>query len=202
MDKKKIIIGVVVIVVIAVVVGVILALGGKNTGQLGSTTNNITASSTANQIQQANQQVAQQLGEQAAPNSNGTVIGTKNLTDINGNTVTPSSTTNASGTPATPKPVSNIPTVTLTFGNHKITPSQFTATAGSQLTIILTSNGDEPNHLFIFDDPTLSSASLGISGKETRQMTIRVPSTPGSYGFHCDTPGHRDAGEVGTMIVK
>ena len=202
MDKKKIIIGVVVIVVVAVVVGVLLALNNKNAGPSGSTTNTITASSTTNQIQQANQQVAQQLGEQVAPNSNGTVIGTKNLTDMSGKTITTSNTTNASGTPATPLPVSNIPSVTLTFGNHKITPSQFTATAGSQLTIILTSNGDEPNHLFIFDDPILSSASLGLSGKETRQMTIRVPSTPGSYAFHCDTPGHRDAGEVGTMIVK
>lgn len=80
-------------------------------------------------------------------------------------------------------------------------PAQIEVKAGQPLSVALTSV-DAKTHFFVFDDPSLSAVTLAIGPGETRVITFNAPSKTGDYKFRCDTPGHTQTGEIGTMSVK
>ncbi|HEX6206848.1 MAG TPA: cupredoxin domain-containing protein [Actinomycetota bacterium] len=76
-------------------------------------------------------------------------------------------------------------------------PSELSAEAGS-ITVELTSE-EGINHTFVVEeagDEVVASADPG----QTDTGTIELEA--GSYTFHCDVPGHRDAGMEGTLTVE
>lgn len=79
-------------------------------------------------------------------------------------------------------------------------PKTFEVKAGQLVTLSVTSI-DSITHVFMFDDPSLAAVAVGIGPDETRAITFNAPKA-GTYGFHCDVPGHAARGEAGTMIVK
>ncbi|HUX36164.1 MAG TPA: cupredoxin domain-containing protein [Candidatus Paceibacterota bacterium] len=79
-------------------------------------------------------------------------------------------------------------------------PSSFTVKSGAVVTLSITS-GDSQTHIFMMDDPSLSALAVGVGPGETRVITFNAPKS-GTYGFHCDVPGHAARGEVGKMIVE
>jgi plastocyanin len=90
--------------------------------------------------------------------------------------------------------------IKLTITAAGISPSSFTVRAGAPVTISVTS-GDTQTHIFKFDSPSLSAVAVGVSPGETRAITFNAPGK-GTYGFHCDVPGHASRGETGTMTVR
>ncbi|MDP1706375.1 MAG: cupredoxin domain-containing protein [bacterium] len=81
------------------------------------------------------------------------------------------------------------------------TPNSFKAKAGKAVVVSLTSN-DNFTHSFHFSDVSLKALAIGVGPGETRAITFNAPNKKGDYQFFCDLPGHRDRGEVGTMIVE
>ena len=109
------------------------------------------------------------------------------------------------GTPEAPQqsnPISEAPedSIQLTMTASGISPSTFEVRAGAPVTISVTS-GDDQTHVFKFDSESLSAVAVGVGPGETRAITFNAPGK-GTYGFHCDVPGHAARGEVGTMTVK
>lgn len=111
------------------------------------------------------------------------------------------------GTPEAPQqsnPISpeDLPSsaIEIAMTSTGITPSSFEVRAGEAVTISVTAD-DEQTHVFKFDDASLSAVAVGVGPGETRAITFNAPAK-GSYGFHCDVPGHAGRGETGTMIVK
>ena len=114
------------------------------------------------------------------------------------------------GTPTAPKEsnplsdVTQIPSqaVKLTMSSTGITPSSFTV-KGGQVVQLSIQEGDSQSHVFKFDDPSLAAVAVGIGpGDPIRVISFNAPSTPGTYSFYCDVPGHKTRGEVGQMIVQ
>jgi plastocyanin len=59
-------------------------------------------------------------------------------------------------------------------------------------------NQDTQSHSFDIDEFTVHTVlPAGATG-----LALFTASTPGSYPFYCSLPGHREAGMVGTLIVK
>lgn len=109
------------------------------------------------------------------------------------------------GTPEAPQqsnPIGEAPagSVELKVSASGFTPGTFEVRAGQPVTISLTSTDDQ-THVFKFDDASLSAVAVGVGPGETRAITFNAPSK-GSYGFHCDVPGHAARGETGTMTVR
>lgn len=91
--------------------------------------------------------------------------------------------------------------VKLSIGNDKISPSEFTTTAGAPTTFSLT-GVDEYSHVIAFEDPSLSAIAILVGPGQTKAITFNAPATAGTYKFVCASPGHTDKGEVGQMIVR
>lgn len=92
-------------------------------------------------------------------------------------------------------------TVKLGIVAGSFAPNNFKVKAGKAVIISLTSN-DDFTHSFHFSDASLKALAIGVGPHETRAITFNAPDKKGSYQFFCDLPGHRDRGEVGTMIVE
>ena len=80
-------------------------------------------------------------------------------------------------------------------------PDKFTVKTGEKVTLAVKS-ADEWVHTFIFDDPKLADIAIGLASQETRGITFFAPKEKGEYKFFCNVPGHKERGEVGTMIVE
>lgn len=91
--------------------------------------------------------------------------------------------------------------VQIKVGDSKFEPSTFTVQPGAPLSLAFSSI-DKKVHVITFSDPSLAALSFGVGANQTKAMTFNAPSQPGEYEFHCDVPGHRAAGELGTMIVQ
>lgn len=88
----------------------------------------------------------------------------------------------------------------LEIGNGKITPSSFTVKTGALISLAVTSVDDQ-THVFIFTDQAVGAIAMGISPGQTKAINFNAPA-PGEYTFDCEIPIHKNAGEVGVMIVK
>ena len=81
-------------------------------------------------------------------------------------------------------------------GNFYFDPKEPTAPAGiAEIELV----GVGGIHTLVFDDE-YSGFQLEVTGDETDAKKIKL--TPGSFGFYCDVPGHRQQGMVGTLTVK
>lgn len=109
------------------------------------------------------------------------------------------------------KPVNNKPTPVgnqAAVGEHKydtnieiesrsffFKPDVFEVKAGEKITVSVKSFGD---HTFVIDE-------LGVNAKTPDGQTTKIEFTPtkkGVYRYYCSLPGHREAGQVGTLIVQ
>lgn len=88
----------------------------------------------------------------------------------------------------------------LKLSTSGFSPKEFTVNANENISLVVTSK--DTTHLIKFDNPILENIALGVSRKETRGVSFKVPAVKGDYIFYCDSAGHREAGEWGVMHVK
>jgi plastocyanin len=70
--------------------------------------------------------------------------------------------------------------------------------AGRAVTLIPDNSGAETEHdLFV---PAVGFRLHAKAGGTARKSTVF--EKPGEYEYSCDLPGHRDAGMMGTLIVR
>lgn len=91
--------------------------------------------------------------------------------------------------------------IKLDVSEQGFVPTSFTVKAGAPVSVAISATG-EWSHVFFFDDASLSAVAVGVSPHETRAITFNAPVKAGTYTFRCDVPGHKQRGEVGSMIVK
>lgn len=89
--------------------------------------------------------------------------------------------------------------INVTAGNFS--PNNFRVNAGEAVVLSLTSK-DNFSHGLSFVDSSLQAIAIGVLPSETRAITFNAPKQKGQYEFFDSTPGHRERGEVGTMIVE
>jgi plastocyanin len=75
-------------------------------------------------------------------------------------------------------------------------PNQFSIPANTDATVTLTNNGGI-QHTFTIDELGIDEA---LDPGETREITINAEA--GDYVYYCSVPGHRQAGQEGTMTVE
>ncbi len=90
--------------------------------------------------------------------------------------------------------------VKLTVSSTGFSPVVITGQAGGIITLAIISS-DDNTHVFKFDNPSLSSVSVGVGPSSARLLTF-VIMKPGIYGFHDDVPGRAQAGVVGKLILN
>ena len=74
-------------------------------------------------------------------------------------------------------------------------PDVFEVKAGEKVTVLVKSFG---NHNFSIDE-------LGVNVPTLDGQTTKIEFTPkekGVYRYYCSLPGHREAGQVGTLVVQ
>lgn len=112
--------------------------------------------------------------------------------------------------------------ITLTAQTMTFSPSTFEVTAGVPVELTFV-NEDALEHDFSILEIPVESVSEpdAMSAEHEMQMGAGVepvlhvavepgatnhlsftPTKPGTYEFFCTVPGHKDAGMVGTMVVK
>ncbi len=103
---------------------------------------------------------------------------------------------------SSPIAVDEIPSnaIRIVDSGGKFTPAVIAVPAGSPFTLAITS-GDDGTHVFKFNNPAFASIGLGVGPRQTRIITLSI-SEAGSYGFHCDVPGHAPQGEVGRIVAQ
>jgi uncharacterized cupredoxin-like copper-binding protein/mono/diheme cytochrome c family protein len=86
----------------------------------------------------------------------------------------------------------------VTIASHDIffEPSEVTIPANTDVTLSLPNEGAAP-HNFSIDELDIS---IDQAPGESQETVINAP--PGEYEFHCNVPGHLEAGMVGTLIVE
>ncbi len=90
--------------------------------------------------------------------------------------------------------------IRIVVSGGKFTPAIIPVSAGSPFTLAITSGNDE-THVFKFNNPAFASIGLGVGPHQTRIITLSI-SEAGSYGFHCDVPGHAPQGEAGRIVAQ
>jgi plastocyanin/mono/diheme cytochrome c family protein len=85
-----------------------------------------------------------------------------------------------------------------TIESHDILfqPTEIEIPANQDVTILLPNLGAAA-HNFSIDALDIS---VDLAPGETKEVTINA--APGEYEFYCNVPGHREAGMVGTLIVR
>lgn len=90
-------------------------------------------------------------------------------------------------------------TVRLTFRNNDITDHDFSIIEIPMASAVATEEplaGHDMGH--VAEEPELHTAAL-MGTTSTIEFT---PTKPGTYEFFCTVAGHKEAGMVGTLIVK
>lgn len=91
--------------------------------------------------------------------------------------------------------------VQIKIANNQFSPNTFTVSPGSPVSLAFLSE-DKKTHVITFADSSLAALAFGVSAGKIKAMSFNAPTTPGSYEFKCDIPGHASAGEKGYMIVE
>lgn len=112
--------------------------------------------------------------------------------------------------------------VTLQTAEFRFDPSSVEVAAGQQVTITMENVGTVEHDFVIQEIPVEQSAAgsePATPGHTMDEMEVEpavhmgamagmsdsvsfVPTKPGSYEFFCAIPGHKEAGMVGTLIVR
>jgi plastocyanin len=100
--------------------------------------------------------------------------------------------------PPTPGPpvVSSGKSFNMNVSEFTFAPSQLTAKVSQTITIKLTNKGTVEHNLTIDE----LDISRNIPPNSTESITF-MPRTAGTYVFYCNIAGHREAGEVGKLVV-
>ena len=88
-------------------------------------------------------------------------------------------------------------TLEIKAGNFFFDPKDPTLPAGVNAIKLTSENG---LHTLVFDNGKVPGFRLEASSGNSDEL--KVDLKPGKYGFHCDIPGHREAGMEGTLTVK
>lgn len=94
-----------------------------------------------------------------------------------------------------------VPTISLELDAKDIafSPWELTINAADEpVTIKMVNTGAAP-HNFTIDSLGIS---VDVNPGEAVEVVIPAGTAPGTYDFYCDVPGHKEAGMVGTLIVK
>jgi len=86
--------------------------------------------------------------------------------------------------------------VTLRTENFKFSQSELRTKVGQPVTLTLI-NKDGFAHAFDVDE---LNVHVPMPASQTQTVTF-TPEQPGDYRFYCGSPGHPDAGMIGTLIV-
>lgn len=87
--------------------------------------------------------------------------------------------------------------VTITMTEFKFDPSTINATAGQTINVTMVNKGNI-KHTFVIPDAKVTfSADPG----QTVTKSFTAPAA-GTYKIECDEAGHKEAGMVGTLVVK
>jgi uncharacterized cupredoxin-like copper-binding protein len=112
--------------------------------------------------------------------------------------------------------------VTLQAAEFRFEPSIVEVTAGQQVTITMENIGTVEHDFVILEIPVEQSAAESeppTPGHTMDEMEVEpavhmgamagmsdsvsfVPTKPGTFEFFCAVPGHKEAGMVGTLIVR
>jgi uncharacterized cupredoxin-like copper-binding protein len=112
--------------------------------------------------------------------------------------------------------------VTLQAAEFRFEPSSVEVTAGQQVTVTMQNMGTVEHDFVIQEIPVEQSAAESESatpGHTMDEMEVEpavhmgamagmsasvsfVPTKPGTFEFFCAVPGHKEAGMVGTLIVR
>ena len=99
---------------------------------------------------------------------------------------------------SSPSPTSSAQTVNLNaLDTFKYDPTTITAKLGQPIHVVLTNKGVLV-HSFVIDQ--LGVKVENVQGGATGEATFTP--TAGTYVFYCNTPGHKDAGMTGTLVVN
>jgi uncharacterized cupredoxin-like copper-binding protein len=77
-------------------------------------------------------------------------------------------------------------------------PAAITAKVGQPVHVVLANKG-VLEHSFVVDQFNVKLEH--VQGGASNDVTF-TPTQPGTYVFYCDTPGHKEAGMVGTLVVN
>ncbi|MCH7598074.1 cupredoxin domain-containing protein [Patescibacteria group bacterium] len=89
----------------------------------------------------------------------------------------------------------NAGVVTMIAKSFSFTPDIIQARAGEQVSIDITATGQ---HTFTVDE---LEVDVVLPHGETTRVEF-IPDKPGTYEFYCRIPGHRQAGQVGTLTIE
>ena len=97
-------------------------------------------------------------------------------------------------------PTSAAQTVTLTTTDaFAFNPNTITGKVGQPIHVSLKNDANGLVHSFVVDEFNVKLEN--VQPKTTGDVTF-TPTTAGTYQFYCDTPGHKAAGMVGTLVVN
>ena len=96
-----------------------------------------------------------------------------------------------------PLPVTSGGKVTIALRDIYFEPKEVTIPANQDVVIVLRNEG-VTTHNFTIDEVGITSGN--IEWGTTEHIVVNLP--PGVYTFHCDIPGHTEAGQVGTLTVR
>ncbi len=85
-----------------------------------------------------------------------------------------------------------------TLDTFKFDPTTITGKVGQPIHITLANKG-VLEHSFVIDE--LSVKVQSIQGGATTDTTF-TPTAAGTYVFYCITPGHKEAGMTGTLVIN
>jgi uncharacterized cupredoxin-like copper-binding protein len=120
---------------------------------------------------------------------------------------------------ATNSPVVYPSKVTILAGEFKYSPNQIDLKAGQAVTLTIVNQGQADHDIKTEmpisglsytkadndEDEQADNASKNVFDVDFNVGTTAVvtftPTTPGSYVFHCDEPGHTEAGMTGTFVI-
>jgi plastocyanin len=88
--------------------------------------------------------------------------------------------------------------VTVTASEFKFSPATINATAGQTVNLTVVNSGAVV-HTWVLDQ---GNVKVSVNSGQTVTQSFTAPSTPGTYKFYCDVPGHQEAGMIGQLIVK
>lgn len=87
--------------------------------------------------------------------------------------------------------------ITLTAVDIAYAEADLTIPANTDVELTITNDG-VLQHSFVIDEHGIDSGPL--NGGESTTITLNLPA--GTYQYHCDVPGHTEAGQTGTLIVE
>jgi plastocyanin len=88
--------------------------------------------------------------------------------------------------------------INMTATEFKYDPNVINASPGQTIDLTLKNIGSV-RHTWVLDQENIK---LTVDPGQSVSKTFTAPTTPGTYQFYCDEPGHKEAGMVGQLIVK